>query len=146
MLNTNELRQFIEKLYVKIENQAKKDNVFTNMDDHFNSNNNNESGNYCYSDDKGYHYITYQRGIEVKRVDTNNVDEISYLTLDSDILHMAMEYARINRKDGEDWRRLLFKKELEYWSIIGEPYYSIAEKKVEKIIKESPFVDQKYDF
>jgi hypothetical protein len=54
---------------------------------------------------------------------------------------MAVEYERKNRIDGQDNRRIIFAKMLEYWDVVGEEFVNYERKKINEIIIKSPFVD-----
>lgn len=54
---------------------------------------------------------------------------------------IAMEYAMNNREKGKDFRRALFKKELEIYSIFGEQFEKRKKNELDEILKRNPYND-----
>ena len=54
---------------------------------------------------------------------------------------IAMDYAEKNRKEGEDFRRELFRKEIEIYSLFGDEYERKKRNEIEKILKRNPYSD-----
>lgn len=141
--STSELEEHIKNIYAKIEPIARKDGVFKPLDDCFgNGTPNNRDGSFCYSDKEGYHYCVMERGLLTTNIVTSNLNEITYLVISSDVFWMAVNFERKNRVAGKDFRRLLFQKELEYWSILGNGFLEKAENKIKESIEKAPFVDK----
>lgn len=141
-LSTLELRNYIEKLYSLLKPLTIQEGVYKPLDDFWgNGTPNGQDGSFCYSDERGYHYGINERGKLITDVVTQSLEEISYHVMSSDILNMAGIYEAKNRIEGQDFRRLWFKKILEYWSIIGEAYVGIAEHKLQQTLEKAPFND-----
>ena len=58
--------------------------------------------------------------------------------------NLAIEYASINQKAGQDWRRALFPKQLELLQILGESYYTKGKHKIEEVLKNNPYNDTSF--
>ncbi|MFA5670729.1 MAG: Imm63 family immunity protein [Balneolaceae bacterium] len=141
-LSTLELRGHIERLYSRLKPLTVQDGVYKPLDDFWgNGTPNGQDGGFCYSDEQGYHYGVNERGKLITNVVTRSLEEISYHVMSSDILNMAGIYEAKNRIEGQDFRRLWFKKILEYWSAIGEKYVRMAEQKLQQALAKAPFVD-----
>ena len=54
-----------------------------------------------------------------------------------------MEYATSNRKNGKDFRRALFSKEIELFSLFGEDFKVRKTEEIEKILLKNPDSDSK---
>lgn len=54
---------------------------------------------------------------------------------------IAMEYAMNNREKGKDFRRALFKKELEIYSLFGEQFEKRKKNELDEILKRNPYND-----
>jgi hypothetical protein len=141
-LSTLELKDHIERLYFRLKPLTVQDGVYKPLDDFWGSEMpKRQDGSLCYSDEQGYHYGVNERGKLITDVVTRSLEEISYHIMSSDILNMAGNYEAKNRIEGQDFRRLWFKKILEYWSVIGEAYVRMAEQKLQQALAKAPFVD-----
>lgn len=143
IMSTSELKEHINSVYSKLESITKMDGVYKQLDDLFGHvAQRGLDGYYCYSDNEGYHYDILERGILRKSVLTQNLDEITYLVLSSDIFWMACVYECKHRIEGQDFRHLLFHKEMQYWRVLGREYAVMAEQKILEILIEVPFSDE----
>ena len=141
-LSTQDLEQYIRKVYSKIEPYAKMDGVYKPLDDFFDVGTpGGQDGSFCYSDEDGYHFGINERGVLRTNIITQNLDDVTYQLLRSDIFWMSFEYERKNRVEGQDNRRMMFDKMLQYWSVIGEYYVEREKKKISEALKNNPFVD-----
>lgn len=139
---TKELELYIRTIYAKLEPIARKDGVYKPLDNYFdNSTPGGRDGSFCYSDDEGYHFGVNERGSLRVNIVTQSLAEITYQVLSSDIFWMAVEYESTHRVEGQDFRRLLFQKELQYWSILGNDFVEPAEQKIKETLIKAPFID-----
>jgi len=103
---------------------------------------NSLEGTYAFSDNIKYHYLFTEKGqIRFDRTSQQIVD-ITYWILEDLIFDIALKYATNNREKGEDFRRKLFAKELEIWSLFGEKYYEIKKQDIQATLKDNPYVDK----
>lgn len=141
-LSTQDLERHIRKVYAEIEPYAKMDGVYKPLDDFFGPGTpGGQDGSFCYSDEEGYHFGINERGVLRTNIVTQNLDDITYQLLRSDIFWMSFEYERKNRVEGQDNRRIMFNKMLQYWSIIGEYYVEREKRKINEALKNNPFAD-----
>ena len=143
-ISTDDLKQYIinkydkvkpykgEALYVSPESRV----YFKKGRDDF------PSGTYVYSDERGYHieYIGDKGGI-VDKYDSDSFLEINFRICNELITSIAFKFCVDNREPGKDGRRILFKKELELLSIIGEEYYQMGNERINNILQENPYDD-----
>jgi hypothetical protein len=93
-------------------------------------------------DGKGYHFVIVERGSELKHQIVKDIDELLYLVFKDITFSMACEYELNNRIEGQDFRRILFSKQLELLSKISDIYYSLGRKEIEEILVKNPFNDK----
>lgn len=140
--STKELESYIRSLYAQLESLAKKDGVYRQLDDYFDTGTpGGRDGSFCYSDNDGYHFGVNERGALRLNVVTKNLSEIVFQVLWSDILWMAVEYEHAHRIKGQDFRRLMFQKIIQYWNTLGPEFTEQAERKIADTLRQSPFQD-----
>jgi hypothetical protein len=92
-------------------------------------------------DKRGYHYVIIERGQEIKHQITKNLDELLYWIFKDITFEMACDFEVRNRINGQDFRRLLFNKQLEFISFINEEFTQLLKIEIEKILGKHPFRD-----
>src|SRR4051812_25189682 len=60
------------------------------------------------ADSCGYHYVVVERGQELRRDTTHDLDELLYHVFESVTFSLACDYERAHRIAGQDFRRQLF--------------------------------------
>jgi hypothetical protein len=147
ILSLEELEEHIKSVYERIAFQATIDEVYKPLSTYFEDPDENpRDGGYCYSSWVGYYYRYYENGIfqsqkGIADLGTDLLEEIVFRVVKRDINMMASEYELKHRVKGKDPRRLLFKKELEYYSIMGTCYSDRYTLYISEILKEAPFDD-----
>lgn len=140
---TNELKQYIKSMYKKIETLANYDGIHMEIITKFEvANKGYADGEYCYSDNEGYHYRCLERGSIIEDKMVHDLFEITYLVIESHIFRMSVDYELKHRISGQDNRRLIFSKELQYFRLLGENYGKRAENEINEILKKAPFQDE----
>ncbi len=92
-------------------------------------------------DGRGYHYVVVERGEELQRRTTSNLDELLFWIFESITFDMAFRYAAENRIEGRDRRRIGFAKEEELLGLLN-PQWAEKEKEIHTdILKMHPFDD-----
>lgn len=86
----------------------------------------------------GYHYVILEKGQEIKHQVTKNLDELLYWTFKDITFEMACDYEVRNRIEGQDFRRLLFNKQLELINLISEEFSRLLKTEIEVILKRAP--------
>lgn len=101
-----------------------------------------EPGTYIYEKNGIYHYIGVgDRGGIDNEIKTSNINDILYKIYSTITFNEAVKFAMTNREKDKDWRRILFKKQLELLRCIGEIYYEKRNKEIETILSTSPYKD-----
>lgn len=101
-----------------------------------------EPGTYVYEKNGVYHYIGVgDRGGVDDEIKTSNIDDILYKIYSTITFNEAVKFAMMNREKDKDWRRVLFKKQLELLRGIGEIYYNRRSEEIETILLTSPYKD-----
>lgn len=101
-----------------------------------------EPGTYIYEKDSVYHYVSVgDRGGVDDEIEASNIEDILYKIYSAITFNEAVKFAMVNREKDKDWRRILFKKQLELLRCIGEIYYQKRKEELEIIILSSPYKD-----
>jgi len=142
-LSTQQLEQYIRSAYAKIEPYAKKDGVYKPLNDYFAKETpNRRPGSFCYANEEGYHFgVIDIRGNLRTNIVTQSISDITYQVLRDDIFWMSVDYEKKNRVDGQDNRRIMFDKNIQYWRAINEEFAERERKKINETLRENPFVD-----
>lgn len=144
LLSTKELEVYIKETYLKkLEENTNQKVRLPGIYFCF-GNANSEEGTYIFSDLEGYHYLFTEKGHISKHEITREESQIAYFVLEECIFNIALQYATQNRKSGEDFRRNLFKKELDIWKNIDEDGYNMKISEIKHILKENPYDDSIY--
>ena len=87
----------------------------------------------------GYHYIVCERGNELERKTTKNLQTLLYWIFELIVFQMASEYEVQHRKPGEDFRRVLFSIQLELYEKLDAHWFALKKKELEEILVEHPY-------
>jgi len=82
-----------------------------------------------------YHWVVVERGKELQRKKTSNLDEIIYWIFQSVTFQMAIKIELQNRIENEDFRIQLFKIQENLIGKINPKYKKILEEKHKKLLK-----------
>lgn len=85
--------------------------------------------------------VSSERGFELFRELAPSVDEVIYIIIERAISRMALDYEINNRVEGQDFRRIYFKKKIELMSLINDNWAERVLEDVNKILSESPYAD-----
>lgn len=88
-----------------------------------------------------YFYIVEERGMELERRRTANIDMLLYWLMSDVIFFLACKYELENRVKGFDSRRLIFKKEIELFRILKKDWANITEERINRILEKAPYND-----
>ena len=88
------------------------------------------------------YYIAIEYGKEVERRKFTNTDDLFYAVF-KDITHtMAMWYEAYNRIENQDFRKILFSKQIELLSKICPEYAIKRQKEINEILTKYPYIDE----
>lgn len=88
-----------------------------------------------------YGYVVVERGQELSRFSTGDIDELLYWVF-ADVSHqLAFAYELKNRISGQDCRRLAFAKQLELLGTLNPFYARCRASEIVRILARAPFRD-----
>jgi len=90
-------------------------------------------------DEIGYHYVVSERGTEFRRDTTRNLHTLLYWIFKGIVFEMASEYELNHRKPEEDFRRLLFSKNLELFKKLDNQWYAWEKEDIKNVLNETPY-------
>lgn len=88
-----------------------------------------------------YHYIVTERGLDLSRRSTADINEILYWMLYDLTFWMGSAYEFKNRVEGPDFRRMMFAHWLEQMQKADQAMADRLKLDIERILAENPFVD-----
>lgn len=104
-------------------------------------NENSAEGTYIFSRDNVYHILFTEKGKVREDKITTDEKEVIRSVLDIVSFDIAMEFAISNREKNKDFRRKLFEKKVEIYSLFGETFEKSKKREIEEILKENPYND-----
>ena len=93
-------------------------------------------------DSRGYHFVVVERGEEQERLTSRDLEEILFRVFETVTSSLASAYEAAHRVDAQDFRRLLFQKQVELLSQISEPWGQREARRHEGILRDHPFDDR----
>ncbi len=93
-------------------------------------------------DTQGYHYVVVERGEELTRITTMDLDELLYHVFEAITFGLACDYEVTHRISGQDFRRLLFKYQIELLSTLSTQWAQRELADHRQILRQNPFDDQ----
>ena len=91
--------------------------------------------------DDHYHFVVTERGTELERRSTPDVDELLYWLLQGVTFGLACEFELRHRVAGQDFRRLLFAKQLELLRRLSPDWERKRASEIERVLQQHPFND-----
>jgi hypothetical protein len=88
-----------------------------------------------------YHYVSAERGAEFDRWSTADLDELLYAVFRSVTFDMACKYELHHRIAGQDFRRMLFEKQMELMSVLSQGWAGRLSREKKKLLEVFPFDD-----
>jgi hypothetical protein len=90
-----------------------------------------------------YHYVAVERGTEVFRKSTSDLDELLYWIFDGVTFSMACAYELEHRIPGQDFRRLMFSKRVELLTSIDPDMGRRGKEQIAETLRNAPFNDDR---
>lgn len=88
-----------------------------------------------------YRYVIVERGCELERRTTSDIDELLYWVF-ADVTHaMAFEYELHHRVHDRDCRRIAFPRQIELMSKLGTEFGRRMACEIERILRRAPYDD-----
>ncbi len=142
LVNTKTLGEYILSMYDKIIPLMQQDGISIPLNTLFRKNTPHDNqGEFCFTDEDGYHYRVLERGKLYCDDITQNIIEITYWAIDSEISEAAAIYESKHRLPNQDFRRIMFAKTLQYYNILGDEYIQMAQSEIAGILNLAPFQD-----
>jgi len=92
-------------------------------------------------DSRGYHFVVVERGEELSRFTTRDLDDLLYQIFETTTFSLACDYELAHRIETQDCRRLSFQRQLELLSQLSEHWGRREAQEHEQILREHPFDD-----
>lgn len=98
-------------------------------------------GTYIFFKDNTFHVLFTEKGKIRKHEVYNKIENVLWDVLEIVLFDVAMDYALKNREEGKDFRRPLFKKEIELYAKFGTKFKNKKIAEINKILMENPYND-----
>jgi hypothetical protein len=92
-------------------------------------------------DARGYHYVVVERGKELSRITTTEMDELLYHVFKAVTFTMACNYELKHRMQDRDVRRLIFTHQVELLSQLSSKWGDREAQEHERILRKHPYTD-----
>jgi hypothetical protein len=92
-------------------------------------------------DARGYHYVVVERGQEIERITTVELDELLYHVFEHITFELACKYELSRRVEHQDFRRLLFQHQIELLSALSPKWAEVEAQDHERILQQYPYDD-----
>jgi hypothetical protein len=94
-------------------------------------------------DGRGYHYVVVERGEELSRITTDDLDKLLYHVFASVTFELACQYELKHRVKHQDFRRIMFRRQVELLSRLSPKWGEIESQDHERILQKYPYEDHK---
>lgn len=136
MLTTEELEKYIyNEIWTRLGSVVCRNLFFSEGTD------NSVAGSYIFSKNQEYHILYTEKGKIRSDIVTHEEREVLWNVLQIITSNIAMEYAMCNREKGRDFRRALFSKEKEIFSLFGRDFENRKNAEIEEILNKNPYND-----
>lgn len=88
-----------------------------------------------------YHFIVTERGLELERRTSAEIDDVLFWLLSGDTFGVACRHELAHRRAGIDGRRVIFHRQIALLQQINPVWAARQQAKVDAILAEHPFVD-----
>lgn len=93
------------------------------------------------TDTRGYHYVVVERGEELRRDTTTDLDELLYQVFEGVTFTLACADATAHRVAGRDFRRRLFACQIELLGALSSSWAGRESREHQRILQQHPLVD-----
>lgn len=98
-------------------------------------------GTYIFNKNNEYHILFTEKGKIRSDIVTNEEREVLWNAVETFSTNIIMNFAICNREKGKDFRRALFAKEKEIFSLFGKDFEKRKNEEIEEILKKNPYND-----
>lgn len=92
-------------------------------------------------DEKGYHYVVVERGVELHRFTTLEIDELCFKVFLDITFGMATNYEFKHRIENQDCRRIIFRHQVELLALLSPEWAQRETETHQRILAQHPFDD-----
>jgi hypothetical protein len=92
-------------------------------------------------DRQAYHYVIVERGQELERVTTNELEELLYTIFKGVTFSLAIRYELKHRIEGQDCRRIVFQRQVELLSALSAEWGERESRRHKEILQRHPYDD-----
>jgi hypothetical protein len=89
-----------------------------------------------------YHWVVRERGVELERHSYARLNDLLYKIFESVTSALAGRWELDHRIEGPDFRRLMFKRQLELLDRLNPTWATRGRDRIDEILREHPFVDE----
>lgn len=101
----------------------------------------NDGAPYVLIHEDKYWYISEERGEVYFEKTTKDFEELLYWIMDNFISSYSYQFELKNRIRGQDFRRIIFAKQIELFGLISDEWKVKKEKNIKEILGKSSFKD-----
>lgn len=91
-----------------------------------------------------YHLISNERGIELRHLETDDLEQILYWLLSDFVEWLSSDFEFHHRKKGADFRRTKFMKEIELMERLNSEWGKAKKFEIEERLNQRPYDDRRY--
>lgn len=102
---------------------------------------NSVEGTYIFNKNNEYHIVFTEKGKIRSDIITDVEREVLWNVLEILSAKIIIDFAMRNREKGKDFRRTLFAKEKEIFSMFGKDFEKRKNEEIEDILKRNPYND-----
>lgn len=136
MLSTEELKNYVyNEIRMRLGEVSCSNLFFAEGTD------NSVEGTYIFYKNNEYHILFTEKGKIRSDIVTDEKREVLWNAVEIFSTNMIMNFAICNREKGKDFRRALFSKEKEIFSLFGKDFEKRKDEEIEEILKENPYND-----
>ena len=90
----------------------------------------------------GYSYVVVERGQELSRMTTPDLDELLYCVFESVTFSLAVKYELAHRIEQQDGRQIMFRRQIELLRMLSVAWADRQSADQDRILREHPLDDQ----
>lgn len=136
MLSTEELENYIyNEIRTRLGEVSCGNLFFTEGTD------NSVEGTYIFNKNDEYHILFTEKGKIRSDIVTDEKREVLWNVVEVFSINIIMNFAICNREKGKEFRRALFAKEKEIFSMFGKDFEKRKNEEIEEILKSNPYID-----
>lgn len=136
MLSTEELKEYVcNEIQTRLGEVSCSNLFFTEGTD------NSIEGIYIFNKNNEYHILFTERGKIRSDIVTDEKREVLWNAVEIFFANIIMNFAIRDSKEGKDFRRALFAKEREIFSLFGKDFEERKNKEINEILKNNPYND-----